>query len=133
MRKARQHRGRMLQGWTVWVTREIHGGFEAYKAIIDANGGRCLLFQGRSGSIPAKPPGDLSSETEDEEVGQTAYLVSGRSETERRLWDKFEQQARAAGREPRIVTNDWLLDAALKQEPTWETRYQLIGGNGSSE
>jgi hypothetical protein len=123
--RAQENRGKMLRGWTIWVSTHIANGVAPYVAIIMANGGKCLPFQGRPGSVPRAAPG---SDTEDEDVSpEPAYLISGPSPTEQAYWTKFRQMAGEAGREPRIVQREWLLDAALKQEVQWHSKYVQVG------
>ena len=110
LERASSYRGRLLKGVAIWATNSVHGGFDVYRKIVEVNGGRCLLFQGRVGAIRK---GGYDSDDE-EPKPEPAYLVCG--EDDKVLADKFEEMARNAGWEPHVVRADWVLDAALKQE-----------------
>lgn len=124
VQKAGAHRGKMMRGWKVWVTTQIPGGFKTFAAIVEANGGKCCPFQGRSGTIPHSRVDSENEDDADVDV-EPAYLISGASEGEQVLWDKFRDMAREARREPRIVQSEWILDAALKQELKWDPAYEV--------
>ena len=126
LERARRNEGMLLEGWTVYATDSVHGGFDTFRAIVEANGGSCVLYKGRAGcTFSGKDTGRGA-------VGSGyAYLISGATASEAKLWPKFENMARDAGMIPRIVKTDWMLDLALSQEIRWESRYEL-GSNGAS-
>ena len=115
--RARSNQGRLLDHQSIYVTESVRGGFDIYKAIVEANGGTCTLFKGRAGlSLPAD---DGSHERAD------VYLISGSTATEAKLWPKFLNMAKQAGRAGRIVKTDWLLDIALSQEIRRDDDYTI--------
>ena len=111
-----------MKSQRIHVTENIHGGFETYKSIIEANGGRCFLYRARSGTFIPVAGNQSDSENEDPEF---AYLISGASEAETKLWPKFRQMARESNRVPRIVKTDWMLDLALSQQVRWDDSYEM--------
>lgn len=52
--RAKVNRRQLLKGATIYCTQSVHGGVETYKAIVEANGGVCLPFKPRQGSILSK-------------------------------------------------------------------------------
>ena len=124
--RAKENKGRLFRGHSIYVTEAIHGGFDTYKSIIEVNGGRCFLYRARAGTTVAPKLG-LDEDTDESEPSQPeyAYLVSGTSHEEAKLWPKFRQMVAASDKIPRIVRNDWLLNTALSQEHQWKEYYAL--------
>ncbi|KAL9604469.1 MAG: hypothetical protein Q9219_000434 [cf. Caloplaca sp. 3 TL-2023] len=132
--RARNHRGRLLRGTTIFCTEPVKGGFDTYKAIIDANGGKCLLYKARASSATAKAAGaEENSEGIAEGELDYIYLISGMSPAEKVLWSKFRSMVHEAGKRPRIVETDWLLNTALRQELHWDNGYELTEERVSNE
>ncbi|KAL9029062.1 MAG: hypothetical protein Q9196_002644 [Gyalolechia fulgens] len=127
MSRAKNHRGRLLRGMTIYCTEPVKGGFDTYKAIIEANGGTCLLYKARASSAtasrPTGPGGDPEGMADDET--DYIYLISGPSPAEIPLWSRFRSMVHAAGKHPRVVETDWLLNSALRQQVHWNEGYQL--------
>ncbi len=129
--RAKEKKGLLLRGYTIYCTENIRGGFESYKSIVEANGAKCLLFRARAGSIAASRTG-AGDETEDDEEADYVYLISGASPEEKKLWSKFRSMAQGVGKVPRIVRSDWMLDLALRQEVRWLDSYELVDGHVES-
>jgi len=109
--RAKENKGRLLRGHSIYVTEAVRGGFETYRSIIEVNGGKCLMYRARAAtSLRA----GVDEDTDGSESGQPefVYLVSGQTHEEAKLWPKFKQMVEAAGKNPRIVRNDWLLNTA---------------------
>lgn len=126
--RAKQNRGRLLRGYTIWCTENIHGGFDAHKEIISANGGTCQLYRARPTSIAAAArAGAVDADNEDSGPSTPAYLylVSSNRTEDTKFWPKFRQMAQERGKTPRIVKNDWVLDMAIRQEIRWRDEYEL--------
>ena len=125
--RAKNHRGRLLRGMTIYCTEPVKGGFDTYKAIIESNGGRCLLYKARASSatVPKAAGPEEGSEGMAEDEVEYIYLISGLSAAEAALWDKFRSMVRATGKHPRVVETDWLLNSALRQELHWDEVYEL--------
>lgn len=121
----------LLKGYHMFCT---ESNFDIYKAICEANGGKCLLFRGqRSQQLAIKP---LCSEArdpeiEDENVERDAivYLVSGVEAEDKKLWPKFNSMVLEAKKVPRVVKNDWLTNALLRQKVDWADEYQQEGSS----
>ena len=124
--RAKQNKGRLLQGYSIYVTEAVHGGFDTYKSIVEVNGGRCLLYRARAGSTiaPRAAPDEDTDDTESTEP-EYVYLVTGTSHEEAKLWPRFRQMVASSGRNSRVVRNDWLLNTALSQQHQWKDYYEL--------
>ncbi len=125
--RAKENKGRLLRGYTIYCTENIRGGFDSYKSIVEANGGKCLLYRARAGSIAASRA-DGGEENKDYAEAEYVYLVSGASPEEKKLWPKFRTMVKGVGKVPRIVGSDWMLDLALRQEVRWLNGYELVDG-----
>ena len=122
IKRAKINKGRLLKNQAVYVTDNIYGGFDTYKSITEANGGKCILYKARSGTIltRAHASGEL-----DEERPKYVYLISGSTLSEAKLWPKFREMAQDACWTPRIVRTDWMLDLALSQQIRWDHAYEM--------
>lgn len=119
--RAKINKGHLLRGHSIYCTEIIHGGYETYKSIVEANGGNCLLYRARAATnATARDPEDIESE-----LAQYMYLMSGVTPDEAKLWPKFRKTARAAGKTPRIVKTDWMVDIGLSQRIQWHDYYEL--------
>lgn len=125
--RAKENKGQLLRGYTIYCTEFIHGGFDTYKAIVEANGGKCLLYRARASSNISARTGatDRGHDKMDLDTPEYLYLLSGVSPEEARLWPKFRQLAKGMEMEPRIVKNDWLIDLALSQRIQWQEMYDM--------
>ena len=124
--RANENKGRLFRGYSIYVTEAIHGGFKTYKSIIEVNGGTCLMYRARAGSsLTSRMDLDEASNESDSSQPEYVYLVSGTSHEEAKLWPKFRQMVTGSGKEPRIVSNNWLLDTALSQQHQWKDIYSL--------
>lgn len=119
--RAKINKGRLLKGYSIYCTEVIHGGYETYKSIVEANGGNCLLYRARAATNTAtRDPEDMETE-----LAQYMYLMSGVTPDETKLWPKFRKTAQAAGKTPRIVKTDWMIDIGLCQRTQWHDYYEL--------
>lgn len=120
--RAKEHNGHLLQGHAVYCTEAINGGFDTYKAIAGANGGKCLLYRTRAGSHP------VARASRSDDSLQYLYLLSGDTTDEVKLWPKFRQTAQGNGMIPRIVKSDWMIDVAMSQRIHWQEFYEWKDG-----
>lgn len=124
--RARENKGHLVQGYSIYCTETVHGGFDTYKSIVEANGGKCLLYRARAGSSTSRVGGlDGDADGSGSDTPEYAYLLSGVAHDEVRLWPKFRHMAQEMGKIPRIVRTDWMLDLALSQRDTWHETYEL--------
>lgn len=126
--RAKANKGRLLRDYTIYCTEKVRGGFDTYKAIVEENGGTCLLYKARATSAANQSRTDGADEDEDAQSPSTPeyiYLISGHDKDDMKLWSKFRHMAQSKGRSPRIVHTDWVLDAALRQEVRWDHKYEL--------
>ena len=132
-KRAKANKGRLLRGQTVYCTEHVYGGFDTYKSIIQANGGRGMLYRARAGSLTSAKAGyvDNPNGEEEPEEPENVYLISGGKPEEQKLWPKFSQMAEAIGKVPRIVRTDWMLDLALSQEIRWDESYEVTPDVGA--
>jgi hypothetical protein len=145
LERARSNYHALLKGWQVFCTENVKGGFETYKAIVNANGGICTLWKGRTtlqvsrrsfthiatttatdnGSSDESAKEHPATGSQGVDKGDTLYLVSGTSKEEVALWDKFRMQARKADMVPVIAKTDWVLAVAMQQRIVWEEQWEL--------
>ena len=119
--RAKINKRHLLKGYSIYCTEIIHGGYETYKSIIEANGGNCLLYRARAtANVATRDPEDMETEP-----AQYMYLMSGATPDEAKLWPKFRKTARAAGKTARIVKTDWMIDLGLSQRIEWQDHYEL--------
>ena len=125
--RARENKGRLLHGMTIYCTETANGGFDTYKAIVEANGGECRLYKARpsSAALLKVEGGDHNPDEIESETPEPVYLLSGSTPEETRLWPKFRKMVEGKGKLPRIVETDWILNTALRQEMHWYEQYAL--------
>lgn len=117
--RARANRGRLLKGVPIYCTANIRNGPEPYQSIAEANGAIFKVYRARSGPT-------IKPTTAEEDGGappDPVYLLSSNSTEERQMWKRFEEMACAGHMEPRIVSADWLLDVAMRQEVVFDEKY----------
>jgi hypothetical protein len=119
---AKKNKNKLLHGKIIYCIENIRGGFDVFKSIVEANGGKCQLFRGRNG---VKISARLSSE-EDIEQGHEdeVYLISGNEKDQSRFWPVFRTMATNSKRVPKIVEPEWILDIAMSQEWRWAESYE---------
>lgn len=130
---AKKNKNKLLRGFRFYCVEDIRGGFDAFKSIVDANGGECLLFRGRlalaNHSRREESDDDESEESDEIETDQPGrnevFLLSSVESRHARLWPRFRQVAGDIKRTPRIVRVDWLLDMAMSQELKDVEEYEL--------
>ncbi len=113
-KRAKENRNKLLEGRTIYCVENIHGGFETYKSIVEANGGQCNLYRGRPGTMVPSRRADSETSTADEASQAEVFLISGQDQE--RLWSKFRQMAEGSRKIPRIVRSEWLVESAMAQE-----------------
>ena len=125
IRRAKANAGALLRDQRIFVTEDIKGGPETYRAVIEANGGQYHLLRPRLVSAASiKQDGPIGSL----ENGQFLYLISGEASGQVNLWPRFRELAESLGRTARIVKADWLLDMALSQRVQESKRYEVSMG-----
>ncbi|KAJ5732689.1 hypothetical protein N7493_004170 [Penicillium malachiteum] len=126
---AKDNKNKLLKGFRIYCVDDIRGGFDAFKSIVEANGGECLLFRGRlalTNPSRREESDDDDSDMEDNESGRhDVFLLSSAESKHARLWPRFRQVAGDIKRTPRIVRVDWLLDMAMSQELKGVDEYEL--------
>lgn len=123
--RAKRNKGRMLHDYTIYCTEGVHGGFETYRAIVEANGGKCSLYRGRAGMNSTAKGGTHDASGSDHGEAEKIYLISSSGPEDAKLWTKFRQMVESMGKVPVVVRNDWLVDMALSQQPQWRDIYSL--------
>ena len=133
--RARSNKQRLLDGFTIYCTEGLHGGFETYKSIIEANGGRCMLYRARAGLVASSRTSgpEAASERGSHDDSEIVYLISGLNPDETRLWRKFRHMVQSSGKTPKIVKTEWMLDIALSQRIEWSETYELSEDDAMSE
>lgn len=130
--RAKQNKHRLLKDWTIFCAEKVGGGFDTYKDIIEANGGKCAVWKGRTTHITAsKRTVDSSSAANDEsqnqkeDEGDVLYLISDPDKREFGNWAKFRELATKHDMIPRIVKTEWLLCVAMSQYVHWKEEWEL--------
>ncbi|QDS74312.1 hypothetical protein FKW77_003986 [Venturia effusa] len=128
---AEKNNGQLLQGWQIFCTSDVTGGFDTYKTIIEANGGVAMLYKGRTAMNVSKrsfnggPARAGAVESQGPDDGNTLYLISGEKPSEVGLWDKFKQMAKAVDMVPVIARSDWMISVAMRQLIHWDDKWKL--------
>lgn len=122
--RATENRHQLLQGRSIYVVDKIHGGFDTYQAIVEANGGQCMTYRGRRGTlIPSRRAGSEGSTDDDPQ--NEVYLLSSDSKEDKKLWPQFTKMAEGSRKVARIVKSDWLVDSAMVQKIQPTSTYEL--------
>ncbi|KAL2865490.1 BRCT domain-containing protein [Aspergillus lucknowensis] len=122
---ARKNKNKLLRGYHIYCVETIRGGFDAFKSIVDANGGECNMFRGRVSYQAKREESEDESEDEDHSNRKEVYLLSSVAAEHQKLWPRFRQLVHHMDKTPRIVRVDWLLDMAMSQEPRGAQAYEL--------
>ncbi|KAF2833518.1 hypothetical protein CC86DRAFT_365393 [Ophiobolus disseminans] len=130
MDRAKQNKHRLLKDWTIFCTQNVAGGFDTYKEIIEANGGKCAMWKGRTTSITAskrsKNLATEESQNQKEDEGDVLYLISDPDKKDFANWVKFRELAKKHDMIPRIVKTEWILSVAMSQYVHWKDDWELI-------
>lgn len=112
LERARKNDGKLLQGQTIYCAPGVHGGFETYRRIVEANGGVCIAF--RMAKKAANVPDS-----------DKLVLLSGDDAGDKKLWKPFIKIAKHTAKDAVIYKPDWLLDLAMTQKVVWSDRYEF--------
>jgi hypothetical protein len=115
-KRAKENRNNLFQGRTIYCVEHIHGGFDTYKSIVEANGGRCNMYRGRQGTMVPSRRADSQTTTTEDEGQAEVFLISGQDKDQERVWSRFRQMAEGSRKIPRIVRSEWLLESAMAQQ-----------------
>jgi len=122
--RAQKNHNQLLKGRSIYCMENIHGGFETFKAIVEANGGQCMLWRNRKGqTVPssrADSDGSVNADT-----NQDVYLVTDARKENKPMWSRFREMAEGSRKVPRIVLTDWLLETAMSQQVLPTERYEV--------
>lgn len=118
--RARANKKNLLRRVPVYCTLAITNGPDTYRAIAESNGAIFSIFKEKGGATikPTKPE-------EDDGPAEPVYLVTSTKPEEKKLWEKFEEMAKAGNMIPRIVNATWLLDVAMSQQLKWDKKYLI--------
>ncbi|KAI9151732.1 BRCT-containing protein [Paramyrothecium foliicola] len=117
--RAKMVKGKLLWGVAIYCTDKVRNGPNSYQVIAEANSAIFKLYRARSG-VTIKP---TTAEEDGNLPPEPVYLLSGTSNEEKNLWDKFKDMARKGHMEPRIVAPDWLLDVAMAQKVRFDEKF----------
>lgn len=119
--RAKENQGKLLEGRPIYCLPDVNTGYDTYNQIADANGGKCILYQGRKGvRVKSYRAG---SERPSEDITEV-YLLSP-EEGQPKLWQQFRSMVEASRMTPRIVSADWLIESAMRQEILPVAKYEL--------
>ena len=120
--RAVENRNKLLEGRSIYCLSSVNTGFDTYNQIVQANGGMCMLYQGRKGvRVKSYRAGSEGGDDDNTDV----YLLS--PEKDNKLWEQFRSMAEASRMTPRIVSTDWLIESAMRQEILPVSKYELAG------
>ena len=122
--RAKENRNRLLDGRAVYCLENIHGGYEAYKSIVEANGGACMMWRNRKGTMVPSRRAESDPDSDDDAQNEV-YLLSGTERVNETMWKRFRQMAEGSRKTPRIVKSDWLLETAMCQKILATTAYEI--------
>jgi hypothetical protein len=129
MERAQQNKHHLLKDWTIFCSQNVAGGFDTYRDIIEANGGKCAMWKGRTTSITASKRLNNSaseeSQNQKEDEGDVLYLISDPDKKEHTNWAKFRELAEKHDMVPRIVKTEWILCVAMAQYVHWKKEWEL--------
>lgn len=114
--RAKENRNKLFQDRTIYCVENIHGGFETYKSIVEANGGQCNMYRGRPGTMVPSRRAESETSAMDDDAEAEVFLISGTEKEHERLWSRFRQMAEGSRKTPRIVRSDWLIESAMTQQ-----------------
>ncbi|EEP80967.1 conserved hypothetical protein [Uncinocarpus reesii 1704] len=120
LQRAEKNKNKLLQGRTIFCVETIHGGFDAFKSIIENNGGQCAMYRGRPITIPGRRGTDTDEPHKDE-----VYLISGDDKGHMKVWPKFRTMVQDRKKIPKIVRSEWLLQIVMSQEWRWKDEFEL--------
>ncbi|KAJ4367427.1 regulator of Ty1 Transposition [Neocucurbitaria cava] len=128
--RAEQNKHRLLKEWTIFCTQNVGGGFDTYKDIIEANGGKCAKWTGKTTAITASKrslntSGAEVSQNQEEDEGDVLYLISDPDKKEFANWAKFRELAKKHDMIPRIVSKDWIVFVTMAQYVHWDPKWEL--------
>ncbi|PYH42109.1 DNA repair protein Rtt107 [Aspergillus saccharolyticus JOP 1030-1] len=121
---AKANKNKLLHGYQIYCVETIRGGFDAFKSIVDANGGQCTLFRGRV-SYRSQREENEDSSGEDVPRRKEVYLLSSTESDQVKIWPRFRSMVVSTGKTPRIVRVEWLLDMAMSQKLHAVEEYEL--------
>lgn len=128
--RARQKlpQGGMLNGMTVYCTDHVTCGMDKIVDVVERNGGTCVPYRGRETKPPENTRSDLTYNVDASNgiklAANRLFLVS--VPRDKTLWKKFKAMATDAEYSPAIVTVDWILQVALRQDMSlWTEKWAL--------
>jgi hypothetical protein len=111
--RAKENQNKLLEGRSVYCLPNVNGGFDTYNKIVQANGGQCMQYQGRKGTrVKSYRAGSEGASDENTDV----YLITPEDGDNKKLWSQFKSMVEASRMTPRIVSTDWLIESAMRQE-----------------
>ena len=123
-KRAQKNGNQLLQDRCIYCMENITGGFETFKAIVEANGGRCMLWKNRKGTtVPSRRAG--SEDSTDADANNDVYLLSDDSTGNQNLWSRFREMVEGSRKVPKIVKADWILETAMSQQLRATKPYEL--------
>ncbi|RMZ83823.1 hypothetical protein DV737_g1435, partial [Chaetothyriales sp. CBS 132003] len=128
-KRARENGNGLLRNRAIYCAENVAGGVATYESIIKANGGQCMTWRNRKGTMVPSRRADSEAESEDGGGGNEVYLLSADEAGSEKLWDRFRQMVEHSRKTPRIVSTDWLIESALSQKILPADGY-AVGGRG---
>ncbi|EXJ85031.1 hypothetical protein A1O3_05706 [Capronia epimyces CBS 606.96] len=122
--RAQNNHNQLLHGRSIYCMENVRGGFETFKSIVEANGGRCMLWRNRKGQKVSS--GRTESEAGlDTDANDDVYLLTDERNENKPLICRFKEMAEGSQKSARIVLTDWLLETAMSQQILPTQRYEV--------
>lgn len=122
--RAKENRNRLLEDRAVYCLENIKGGFESFKTIVEANGGKCMIWRNRKGTMVPSRRAESESDS-DADAQNDVYLLCEADASNAGLRKRFQEMAEGSRKIPRIVKSDWLVETAMCQKLLSTTPYEV--------
>jgi len=115
--KRNNDNGGLLSGIRLYCTANVRGTPGVFKAIVEANGGEAIQWNGTKAQIPQREHNDEEDEEEEDDAlfgPRDLYLVS--EDADKPQWKKFMKHAKGQGYKPHVMKTEWYLLIAQLQD-----------------
>lgn len=130
LQNAKVNEGRLLANMRIYCSEKINGGFDTMQAIAEANGTSLTTYRGRHMTVPSRRAGSHEEAGDGGAVDDEIYLLSSGTDVEKRLYPKFISAIEASRHKARVLSSEWLLTTALRQEMQPIEDFEIDVGDG---
>jgi hypothetical protein len=122
--RAKENRNRLLEDRAVYCLENIKGGFESFRTIVEANGGKCMIWRNRKGTMVPSRRAESEPDSDDD-AHNDVYLLCEAEPSNAALRKRFQEMAEGSRKIPRIVKSDWLVETAMQQKILPTSDYEV--------